>query len=187
MLDTALQELDAMKGVMSSLTGLSEDSAKRVLAWVCERYGLPTVSGRRVSPNRGAGSNGGDGSEAVEFEDLSQIYEAAMPKTENEKVLVASYFLHKVKGIQALESATVNKELRELGHPISNITKTYSSLIKQKPGLAIQTKSGSGKRGRKKYRLTVAGFNAVEKMLGKALSDASDIPQEDDFDEQHEG
>jgi hypothetical protein len=187
MVNDALKELDAMKAVMEGIADLSEESAKRVLVWVCERYGFEPGAPRRGSLGRGGASgNGHAGDEPLDYQDLSQLYEAANPKTENEKVLVASFYLHKVKGIQSLESAAVNKELRELGHPISNITKTYGSLIKQKPALAIQTKSGSGKRGRKKYRLTVAGINAVEKMLGRALSNAADVPEEDDIAEETE-
>jgi hypothetical protein len=171
MVDVALQELEAMKVIMEAVLGLPEDSRVRVIGWVAERAGLQM--GKQIKVSGGFGqvrdSNGSDGSR--QFEDLPALYEAASPRTETDKVLVASYFFQKIKGQASLESFALNKELKNLGHAISNITKAFTTLSAQKPQLAIQThKSSSGKMGRKKYRLTLAGINAVERMLGQAPS-----------------
>ncbi|HEY1975544.1 MAG TPA: hypothetical protein VGG89_03250 [Candidatus Baltobacteraceae bacterium] len=164
MVEDAIKELDSMKGVMESLAQLSDDSARRVLVWVCERYDLAPAAKRKIA-FRGADAD----ASIEEFQDLASLYAAAAPKTETQKVLVAGYFFQKIKGNSDLDSGLLNRELRHLGHSISNITSAFSSLMKQKPQLAIQThKTGASRQGRKKYRLTVAGLSSVENLLGRA-------------------
>jgi DNA-binding PadR family transcriptional regulator len=65
-----------------------------------------------------------------------------------------------------LEGFTLNKELKNLGHGVSNITSALDTLMSRKPALVIQTKkSGTSKQARKKYKLTLEGLRAVERMV----------------------
>lgn len=82
------------------------------------------------------------------------------------KPLVVGYWFQVLQGEQDLDGFQINKELKHLGHGVSNITTALSSLIDRKPQLVIQTrKSGNSKQARKRYRLTDAGIKAVERML----------------------
>lgn len=63
-------------------------------------------------------------------------------------------------------SQEVNSELKNLGHGVTNITSAFSSLMKRKPALAMQTaKSGATQQARKRYKLTHAGRTAVQSMI----------------------
>jgi len=94
------------------------------------------------------------------------LYEAANPRTEPQKVLVAGYWFQKLRGQSDVDGQQINTELKQLGHGVTNITRTLGSLINKKPQLVIQThKSGKTKQARKKYRLTAEGIRAVEQML----------------------
>lgn len=77
-----------------------------------------------------------------------------------------AYWFQEIVGDSEFESAKLNRELKHMGHGLSNVTKALNSLIGKKPSLAIQTKkSGSSKQARKKYKLTHAGVQKVQEML----------------------
>ena len=85
---------------------------------------------------------------------------------ESEKALVGGYWIQKCEGVSTFESATVNRELKQLGHAVVNITSAFDYLKDQKPALAVQTaKSGKSKQARKKYMITKAGEKYVERMI----------------------
>lgn len=59
------------------------------------------------------------------------------------------------------------RALKHLGHPIRNITSVFDNLKARKPALVMQLKeSGTSRQARKSYKLTVAGKQAVEMMVG---------------------
>jgi hypothetical protein len=60
----------------------------------------------------------------------------------------------------------VNKELKNLGEGILNITSALDALKAQKPALALQLKkAGKSRQARKTYKVTVAGLKFVENMI----------------------
>jgi len=100
------------------------------------------------------------------FDTFAELYAAASPSKDPEKVLVAAYWHQEVKGQKELTSVVLNKDLTNLGHRITNINMKFDSLIGSKPQLALQLKkSGSAKQARKKYKLTKAGIAKVQGML----------------------
>jgi len=97
---------------------------------------------------------------------LPDLYGTISPSSEADRALVVGYWLQVLQGEQDLDSFQINKELKNLGHGVGNITNALTSLIQRKPQLVIQTrKSGSSQQARKRYRLTDAGLKAVERML----------------------
>lgn len=175
-----------MQGVADHLKKLDGDTAaiRRVLDWAVAAF-LPLegrVPGVLSSPTgmtmRGSGAiTPGTGSivltgqqpqvaQSVAWDTLPELYAAASPNSDADRALVVGYYFQKVKGVDNLDSFTINKSLRHLGFAASNITSALNSLIERRPQLAIQThKSGSSRQARKRYRLTNEGLRAVERML----------------------
>jgi hypothetical protein len=103
------------------------------------------------------------------YETLADLYAAASPGTQGDRALVAGYW-HQVIGEEPdFDSQTINRELKHLGHGISNITRTFDRLQQQRPQPVIQTKkSGTARQARKRFELTEEGKRAVEGMLSRS-------------------
>jgi len=147
-------ELAAMATVKKAIEGLEGDEIKkRVLLWAMDRF--------KISTQPKKNDNDGDAS----FTTFADLYDAASPKTDADRALVGGYWLQKEKGLEVFNSGNVNKELKDLGHGASNITKAFNFLIGQSPRLAMQVrKSGSSRQARKEYKLTREGLKKVADM-----------------------
>ncbi|MGB6836284.1 MAG: hypothetical protein WBF66_01100 [Dehalococcoidia bacterium] len=157
------KELATMTAVAKALDAVKdeEELTGRVLQWVNSRYG----KGKAISPT---GIRGGQSQDVKEgaFTDLAALFAAARPTTKPECALVAGYWFQVHEKKENLDAQSVNTALKQLGHPISNITDAFSSLKAKNPALAMQVhKSGTSRQARKKYRLTNAGLEAVREML----------------------
>lgn len=167
-------ELKSMGDVANALNALSADRAAlaRVLAWVSQRYGV-------TLPNRTTQVEGSQtGLKELqtvpegEFETLADLFSAANPTTESEKALVIAYWFQVHEKQAEWTGFTINKELKHLGHGVSNITVALDTLISQKPQLALQTKkSGKAKQARKLYKLTAEGLKRVRQMVSPGAGD----------------
>jgi hypothetical protein len=160
------EELEAMKAVADALAGVDATSARRVLKWAAERFGValaaPRVQGTLdvTSPQPGVPDT---------TQDLATFMAEAGAESGPERALAVGYYQQVVQGAQDLDAQALNAELKHLGHGLSNVTATLSLLINQKPNLLIQTKKmGSGQQARKRYRLTNAGMVRVREMLARA-------------------
>jgi len=103
---------------------------------------------------------------APKFETFADLYDAANPSTSSDKALVAGYWLQVCRQATAFDGFSANKELKHLGHALTNITNAVEALKNQKPALALQiSKRGKSQQARKMYKITVAGIRAVEKMI----------------------
>ncbi len=161
-------ELDAMKTVADALEGLEDDPSRaRVLAWATAKYGreLPVqIRGSTITPIETASKR--------EFTDFPSLFDATQPKNNQERALVAGYWFQTVQGQADLDSQSINTALKHMGQGIGNITMSLSDLINQKPALVLQVKkSGKTKQARKKYRLTTAGIQTVERMLAQPAAE----------------
>ena len=104
--------------------------------------------------------------EAPVYEHFAELFAKAQPKTEPDKALVAAYWLQAIQGQGSWQSAALQKELKNLGHAIGNITDALSSNMKKKPQRIIQLqKAGSAKQARKTYKVTHEGLVYVQGML----------------------
>lgn len=171
------QEIQAMAMVNTALSGLDSEAAARVLRWATGRYGVRATDVKvdNSSNDIGRDSDSAAGKAgAPQAIYVADLYAQAEPETDAERALVVGYWLQRHDGQENLAAQDINKELKHLGHGVSNVTMALGRLINQRPQLVIQVrKSGSSKQARKQYRLTAAGLARVEEMLCGTAVDQS--------------
>ena len=162
-----LQELEAMKVIASELSKLDEASVKRILVWAADAFKakIGTIAASATasvsSPSSAAPDIKG------RYPTLPEFFAAASPSQDNDKALLVGYWTQVVVGEAEFDAQTINKELKNLGHGVGNITSAFDSLMARKPQLVLQTrKSGTSKQARKLYKLTLEGQRSVERMVG---------------------
>lgn len=156
-------EIDGMSLVYAALKDLEKDQQQRILSWVADRLALGTAS---LGNTRSANIGSYDETPPGQFADIAGLYDAAGPKTDSQRALVAAYWFQVIEKQPSLDAHALNSALKNLGHGLSNITDALSSLMKRKPSLALQTqKMGKSRQARKKYKLTTAGVRVVESMI----------------------
>lgn len=164
-------EVTAMKEVAEALKRLSPEGAARVVRWAMDAH---RVGGSKASGRTGQGHGGearvtaeGNGHE-VEFGTLAELFAAADPQTDVDKTLVAAYWTQFKEGATEFTAQQINNDLKHLGHGIANITSALDNLKAKKPALVIQLKkSGTSRQARKTFKVTVAGKEAVELLVGQ--------------------
>jgi hypothetical protein len=162
---SASEEVAAMGAIAKVLGELDGEEAKRVLRWANDRFGLKTEP-RADRGQDGPEESGDDGRGPAKFSRIADLMDAATPSTGAEHVLVGAFWFQVVQDMESVTGQQVNAELKDLGHPVSDITKTFGSLMKGNPSLARQIqKSGTSRQARKKYRLTDAGIRQVQRMV----------------------
>jgi hypothetical protein len=77
--------------------------------------------------------------------------------------LVAGYWFQVVEKSEDLDGMELNRALKNLGHPSSNITRDLDALIRRSPRMVMQVSKGPA--GRKRYKLTREGERAVSRMI----------------------
>ena len=164
-------EIAAIGKVNDALAQLDPAVRQRVLRWAADKFGvsLPKNGRAAAADDIDDEEEQADESESEApgtFADFASLYDAANPTTEADKALVAGYWIQVVQGNAEWGSYAPNKELRNLGHGVDNITVALGALIDSTPRLAMQThKSGKARQGRKKYKLTTEGIRRVKQML----------------------
>jgi hypothetical protein len=167
----AMAELNAMTEVAKALQSLDSESVRRVLQWAADRFGVTGTSATRqatIAEQKEPTLNSEPPAQSgtVPHKDIADLYAAAAPKGDAEKALVVAYWVQQIKGNGDFDAATINKELKHLGHGVGNITAALGSLIARKPNLVIQTrKAGSSQQARKRYKLTIEGLKYVDNMI----------------------
>ena len=164
------KEINAMQTIANALDELEEkDAISRVLRWVADRFQIAIYAPGQESSTASKVQKIEVG-EASEYQatipdNLAEFFSVTNPTSEEEKVLIVSYWLQEQEGHSEVQSFEVNKELAHLGYPIGNIARAFDRLIKCRPALAVQTrKSGSTKQARRKFKLTVQGIHRIEEM-----------------------
>src|SRR5579862_7361508 len=132
-------ELAAMSAVAKALESLDEVVRQRVISWAASRFGasLPASikslgTERHVVPI-GESARG-------EFEDFAELFEAADPKTDKDRALVAAYWAQICQSQATFAAQTLNTNLKDLGHGLSNVTVALDALKDEKPALILQLK-----------------------------------------------
>jgi hypothetical protein len=173
-------EIDAITAVSTALADLDEGQQDRVLRWAAERYGVTLGRGGR----RGDAGGGGAASEgytdegvtddditaeAPVYEHFAELFSAAQPKSNEDKALVAAYWVQAIQGRDQWASRLLNAELKNLGHSIANITEALNSNMRKKPQRVIQLrKSGTSRQSTKTYKVTLEGLVYVQGMLSRS-------------------
>lgn len=126
-------EIDAMSAVAAALSELEEEAQGRVLRWAAERYGVAlAVASRRAATGRRDDDGYGDGEitdeeiaeEAPAYKHFAELFAATSPKTNEDKALVAAYWVQVHEGHATWASRLLNAELKNLGTP-SRTSRTH--------------------------------------------------------------
>jgi hypothetical protein len=172
-------EVAAIAKVNEALSGLAPEVQQRVLRWAAERFGVTVTPAKKHAPPNGGGKGKhleeeqGTG-DPVTFSDFASLYDAANPTSDAEKALVAGYWLQTIQGNSDWKGFSANKEVKNLGHGVGNITVSLNQLIDSEPRLVMQThKGGKTKQARKKYKLTGEGIKRVKQMLSGSAAEES--------------
>lgn len=170
-------EIEAMGAVSKALSALGDDERGRVIRWAAERYGVVLAkaalrgSGKQNTPIDFDDEPDDYEEERAEeesdgWEHFADLHDAAGPKTNSDRLLVASYWVQIVEGKTQFGSLELNRLLKDLGHGVDNTAHAMTSLINQKPALLLQLKkSGKSRQARKTFKMTAAGVKAVEQLI----------------------
>lgn len=157
-------ETRAIGEITTVVSGLEEEQRGRVIRYIVDRFkigGTTSKSSRSDSEEKDT-----DQKDNKSFEDFASLADACGANTDSLKALVGGYWVQVCQGNQGFDGASVNKELKNLGHGIGNITVALNSLIAQKPAYVLQLrKSGNTKQARKLYKVTEAGIKKVKAMI----------------------
>jgi len=165
-------EFAAIKTIYGALAPLDDDARTRVISYVVARFAV-TLQRAPGGPRQG-GATKEDGEPALKEEEgaapkyanFAELYDAARPTTNADKALIAGYWLQVCQGAESFDGLSANRELKNLGEGLTNITNAIENLKSQSPALALQLKkSGSSQQARKTYKITIAGIKAVEVMI----------------------
>lgn len=163
-----------MGAVAAALEPLADDERARVLRWARSRYSAASQEQDDDEQDDDApdqvahGGTGKPGATGVqEFSEFADLYDAANPRSQEDRALLAAYWLQVAEGSNAgVQSQSVNSLLKDMGHGIANVTSALSGLMAERPNSVMQTrKSGSTRQARKTYKVTLAGINRVKQML----------------------
>jgi hypothetical protein len=174
-------EIQAMSDCYLALQNLDNDSRGRVIGWLASKFNINqtlgnlSVKGAQKDEGLPFHDQGQDrttppGSTSetniTDFENVADIFAKANPKTDADKVLVVATFLQLKNSLQDFASFDVQKELKHLGHGVTNITTSMGILEGKKPKLIIQTrKEGKSRQAKKKYKVTQEGIKTVKEFL----------------------
>ena len=128
------------------------------------------ITRKAASPPKESSSNKGIVTEVVVPDltgySVSGLFDRVRSKTDVARVLlVAAYLQEKGNGVE-LGSRQINKELKNIGRGIKNITQAINSLLKKDPQLLKLTrKTTSSQQGKKKYLVTPLGMEKVKESL----------------------
>ena len=176
-----IKELDAMRAVAAALSPLDGGAIGRVLRWAAEAFGGNPIAAaplsaapRTAQEGRSAEGLSTGNVPTASFSSIADLYAAAQPKGDADKALVVGYWMQVLQGAQDFESQGVNSELKHLGHGVSNITQAFGTLMGRKPQLVIQTrKTGTTQQARKRFKLTTAGQQTVDRMIKVGASQSN--------------
>ena len=155
------RELEVMKSIATALESLDDEGRARVIAWAISVYGAGRGDARGGSP-----AQMGAPQLATGFRDFPDLFDAASPEREVDRALVAAYWVQVIEGAPDFDAQTANNMLKDMGHPVSNITRALGEAQRATPALVRQIqKSGKTKQARKRYRLTTQGIRRVEGLL----------------------
>jgi hypothetical protein len=157
------KEIRAMGEIANAISDLDENTRKRIIQWLISREGL-TLSGQVLTEPRIAKIFSNSTSiESSQDQSLSEFFYSVDLQNDMERAVAVAYYLQTVDGKEELSSQEINDELKHLGYPISNITKTLNKAMETTPRLMHQTrKEGNARQSRKKYKVTHEGMKFLQ-------------------------
>lgn len=160
------KELKSMSAVLTALEPLDAQERARVIAWASQKLSIIGAASLRTSNSDSSGPAQSSGIQtSSQYTEFHQLFDAAQPKTGTDRALIGGYWFQVCQNSADFTGQQVNDDLKQLGHPVTNITKAFERLQSHKPILARQVqKTGKTKQGRKRYKLTREGQARVEAM-----------------------
>src|SRR5947208_3510242 len=145
-------ELEAMQAVYAALVDLDGLARARVLSWAESKFEIEPPNKAKRDVGRNTGEREDDDRLGRRYVDIGDLMDAAQPSDGPERALVVAYWFQEVEGRDGWGGGDVNNALKNLGHPLANVTKTLTSLRGRKPSLVMQVgKSGRSAQARKTY------------------------------------
>lgn len=167
--NAAKQEFEAIAAVHAALEPLDAEARGRVLTYIASLLGIAShisVKGPAMVVDSDEETEDASEQGARKFADFAVLFDAANPQTQAEMALVAAYWLQVSQGAESFTAQEATKELTNLGHRQSNITKSMTDLKGLRPALILQLKkSGTSRQARKTYKVSVAGIRRVQEMI----------------------
>jgi len=161
----AASEIDVLAVCATKLSALPRESAHRALSYLNDMFGYAARSERSES---GGDSSPRPGRASERFADFAELFDAANPTDGLDRVLIGAYWHQVIQGSDDFESQSVNTDLKNLGHPSTNITRDLDNLMNRVPRPVMQVrKSGPSQQARKRYKLTREGVRAAEEMIAR--------------------
>lgn len=158
-------EFNAFKAVHDALEPLDENARGRVVKSVATLLAIDAPLAVEQEEFEESPTLSDDTIER-HVSSLAELFGDTNPMTNSDKALVAGYWLQVKEGSDNFTSQAVNRELRNLGHKIDNITAAITPLQNSKPQLIFQLKkSGSSQQARKTFQLSDAGVKRVVEMM----------------------
>ena len=155
------KELQAMGVVLETIEPLDAEARSRVLGWVVQKLNVSKTDVAAGGMSFGAATDAVGG-----FDQFHILFDKCGPAADTDRALVGGYWFQVCRSQADFSGQEVNDELKQLGHPVGNITRAYDNLQAHKPVLARQVqKTGKNKQGRKRYKLTREGISRVEELL----------------------
>ncbi|HEY6293074.1 MAG TPA: hypothetical protein VI455_16100, partial [Terriglobia bacterium] len=160
------------------LASLDPEIRERVLRWAAVKFSVKLTQTEKPAARhdtRKESEEKGELKESSSFNDFASLYDATNATTEADKALVVGYWLQVTKGNPDWTGFSANRELKNLGHGVDNITVALGQLIGLTPRLVMQThKAGKTKQAHKKYKLTNEGIKRVKQMLADSAAGGSE-------------
>ena len=168
-----IDEIDVMREISRLLNSLESHQRSRVVRWVCDKYAGENVTEPDQSKNEEKAQPisqetklNEQESQQSQLQNFADYFAAVNPQTDSERALISSYWLQIKEGRESVRAYDVNALLKDLGHPVNNITRAFDHLQSRSPQLIIQVrKKGRSQQARKKYRVTQAGIDTITEKL----------------------
>jgi hypothetical protein len=180
-------EIAAMAKINEGFALITGGTRVRVFRWTVDRFGRATVGahplpgdtqsvGGRVLDSTASVAAGvaAAARKIADYPELGELYSAAAPSTDMEKALVAAAWYQVSQGQTEVDAQAINTSLKGLGYPVGNITRALDVLRDSRPAQIMQLKKmGSSRQARKKFRVTMEGLKAVERLLNEQPTTAT--------------
>ena len=159
--------LDEINAAVSSYDPIMREKARDLL--LKQAFGAGAT---HVQPSSQAAADQGPEGKRTETgapAPFNTLIEKWTPTTQAEWALLGAYYFQRILGHQNVTGLQVNKELKQHGYGVANITDCFTINMDADPARMLQTKkSGKSKQAKKLYLVTTAGTKYVEDKLNGA-------------------
>jgi hypothetical protein len=156
--------LDEINAAVSSYDPIMKEKARDLL--LKQAFGTGATQVHPSSEAAAGHDSGGKRTEAGAPAPFNTLIEKWTPTTQADWALLGAYYFQRVMGEQNVTGLQVNKELKQHGYGVTNITDCFTWNMEADPARMLQTKkSGKSRQAKKLYLVTTAGVKYIEDRL----------------------